>query len=96
MNDKKKRLPIFISYGHDDEFHGYQNHEKTVLKIKEELEARGHKIWIDKEGIREGTDWRRKIYDGIRNSQLFLAFVSQKSIDSEYCQTEIRIAVGAP
>ena len=95
-SDIATRLPIFISYGHDDDLHGYQKHEKTVLKIKEALEARGHKIWIDKEGIREGTDWRRKIYDGIRNSQLFLAFVSQKSIDSEYCQTEIRIAVGAP
>ena len=94
--DKKKRLPIFISYGHDDEIHGYKSHEKTVFKIKEVLEARGHKVWIDKEGIREGTDWRRKIYDGIQSSQLFLAFLSKKSIESEYCKTEIRIAVGAP
>ena len=43
---ERERLPIFISYGH-------QSHEETVLKIKDALEVRGHKIWIDTEGIRD-------------------------------------------
>jgi len=92
--DTPKRPPVFISYGHDED--GYPSHEAIVFKIKEELEKRGHSVWIDKEGITPGSDWRRKIYEGIENSQRFLAFVSLKSVTSAYCQTEIRIAVGWP
>ena len=83
------RLPVFISYGHDE-------HTGKVVAIREALVKRGHRVWIDREGIPLGSDWRRKIYDGIRNSRLFLAFLSRHSVNSEYCRTEIRIALGAP
>jgi hypothetical protein len=33
-----------------------------------------------------------KIFNGIKKSVMFLAFVSQKYIDSEYCMREIRLA----
>ena len=84
-----ERLPIFISYGHDA-------HTDKVVAICDALRKRGHKVWIDRQGIPLGSDWRRKIYDGIRHSQLFLAFLSDHSVKSEYCRTEIRIAIGAP
>ena len=87
--ESAERLPVFISYGHDI-------HTDKVVAIREELVRRGHKVWIDKYGIPAGSDWRRKIYDGIRHSRLFLAFLSEHSVKSEFCQTEIRIAVGAP
>ena len=84
-----ERLPIFISYGHDA-------HTDKVVAICDALRKRGHKVWIDRQGIPLGSDWRRKIYDGISHSQLFLAFLSDHSVKSEYCRTEIRIAIGAP
>ena len=68
--------PIFISYGHDD-------HSQFVFRIQEELEKLGYKVWIDKEGIVPGKDWRQKIYEGIEQSRRFLAFISQHSVDSE-------------
>ena len=86
---EKYFLPIFISYGHD-------SNTQKVKKIVEYLQKRGHKVWIDTEGIPSGFDWRGKIFDGISTSKMFLAFISDKSVNSEYCQTEISIAVGTP
>ena len=86
---EKDFLPVFISYGHD-------SNTQKVKKIVEYLQKRGHKVWIDTEGIPSGFDWRGKIFDGISSSKMFLAFISDKSVKSEYCQTEINIAVGTP
>ena len=84
----KKTLSIFLSYGHTD--------LDKVLKIKNGLAERGYKnLWIDLEGIKPGDVWRRDIQDGIRDSDVFIAFLSKYSMrDPGVCRDEVQISVG--
>ncbi|WP_243311176.1 toll/interleukin-1 receptor domain-containing protein [Fundidesulfovibrio agrisoli] len=53
------RRRIFISYGHDE-------HAELALRLKRDLTASGHEVWIDSEGIIPGTpDWEHSIEKGI-------------------------------
>jgi len=81
-------LRIFLSYGHD------QN-EELVIKIKADLEKRGHEVWFDKREIKSGQNWRRSIIDGILKSNLILSFLSKHAMrDPGVCLDEIGIAIG--
>jgi tetratricopeptide (TPR) repeat protein len=46
------------------------------------------KVFFDKEAIVEGEDWRRRLGKGIRESRLFLAFLSPNYITSKNCLWE--------
>ncbi len=86
-------IRIFLSYGHD-------SNEALVRRILTDLENRGHDVWFDKhpekeKGIKPGDDWRRKITDGIVDSQRVLSFLSKYSTrDPGVCRDEIAIAIG--
>ena len=80
-------LRLFFSYGHD-------TNEPIVMRIKSDLEARGHTVWIDKNQIKSGENWRRSITDGITDSSKVLAFLSRHSTrDPGVCLDELRIAL---
>ncbi len=82
------KLRIFLSYGHDV-------NEQLVLLIKTDLEKRGHIVWFDKDEIKFGHEWRRKITDGIMDSNKVLSFLSKYSTrDPGVCLDEIAIAIG--
>ncbi len=81
-------MRIFLSYGHDD-------NEELVVRIKNDLECRGHDVWFDKTEIRSGDDWRRRITEGIVKSRRVLSFLSKHSTrDPGVCLEEIAIAIG--
>lgn len=81
-------LGIFLSYGHD-------RNEELVLRIKSDLEKRGHRVWIDRSEIKSGDDWRRAITGGIIESERFISFLSRHSTrDPGICLDEIGIAIG--
>jgi len=81
-------LRIFLSYGHDA-------NEELVLRIKSDLEQRGHDVWFDKTEIKAGDNWRRAITDGILHSQRVVSFLSRHSTrDPGVCRDEIAIAIG--
>lgn len=81
-------LRIFLSYGHDA-------NEELVRRIKADLEKRGHDVWFDKNEIKFGDEWRRKITDGILQSHRVLSFLSKHSTrDPGVCRDEIAIAIG--
>jgi WD40 repeat protein len=86
-------LRIFLSYGHD-------TNAELVLQIKADLEKRGHDVWFDTSGIKDGgitpgDDWRRAITDGIVGSNCVLSFLSKHSTrDPGVCLDEIAIAIG--
>lgn len=82
-------LKIFLSYGHD-------HNSVLVERIRHDLEARGHDIWIDKSEIKFGDDWRRSITDGVLNSSWVISFLSKHSTRNPgVCLDELAIALGA-
>ena len=102
MDNAVKPLKIFISYGHeigalDESGKPYPepNNESVVRKIKAYLESRGHEVWLDKDKIKAGDDWRKAIYDGVEWSDVALICLSRKAMKPNgVCLDEIAIAVG--
>ena len=86
---------IFLSYAHKSEKEqDYDISEDLVLLVKAALEQDGHTVWIDKEGIRGGHNWRENITRAILGHDHFLSFLSKRSVrDPGVCLNEIAIAL---
>ena len=86
---------IFLSYAHKSEKpEDYDISEELVLLVKVALEKDGHTVWIDKEGIRGGHNWRENITRAILGHDHFLSFLSKRSVrDPGVCLNEIAIAL---
>ena len=85
--ESKNKYRLFFSYGHDE-------NEPLVLRIKTDLEARGHTVWIDKSKIKSGDNWRKSIVDGLIDSSNVLAFLSRHSARNPgVCIDELKIAI---
>ena len=82
--DIEERKQIFISYKHKD--------VKAAETIVTYLEAQGWSVWIDKEGIKAGADWRGAIADGIKHSVALIFLVTPDSVTSKYCKEEVYFA----
>ena len=50
-------MRVFLSYGHDQ-------YALLAVRLKQDLEARGHKVWFDVERLKPGGDWERYIEEG--------------------------------
>ena len=103
MEKAAKPLKIFISYGHEIDvtdnsgksLYPDPNNESVVRKIKSYLESRGHEVWLDREKIQAGSDWRRAIYEGVEWSDLALICLSRRAMrPNGVCRDEISIALG--
>lgn len=80
---------IFLSYGHDKAC------EALVERMRHDLADNGYEVWIDKERINFGDDWRRQITEGVRASTHMLAFLSRHSTRTPgVCRQEVAIALG--
>lgn len=78
---------IFFSYGHD-------HNRELVARFKADLEKRGHTVWQDIDRIGPWSEWREKIADGIKNSEMAIAFLSIHSTrDPGVCRNEIAMAL---
>ena len=58
---------MFFSYGHD-------KNRVLVERIKQDLEKRGHRVWIDTSEIKAGDHWRNDILNGVMKSANVIAF----------------------
>lgn len=72
---------IFISYSTYD--------KEKVRKIKKDIQASGHEVWIYPEAIDVGEDILVMEREGIRKSDFVLIMVSKKSLSSEAVKKEI-------
>lgn len=82
-------MKVFLSYGHDA-------NAPLVERIRNDLAAAGHEVWIDTAEIKAGDDWRRSILEGITGSDWTLGFLSRHSIrDPGVCLDELAIALHA-
>ena len=80
-------MKVFFSYGHDQNV-------PLVKQVRRDLEAAGHEIWIDTSEIKAGDDWRRRIVDGLSDSDWIVAFLSKHATrDPGVCLDELAIAL---
>ena len=80
-------MKIFLSYGHD-------RNTPLVERIRHDLAAAGHDVWVDTSEIKAGDDWRRRIVDGLVESDWTLGFLSRHSTrDPGVCLDELAIAL---
>ena len=75
---------VFISYHKDD--------SEAVYKLHEDLQKRGIRTWIDIKCIRPGQRQSKTIYTGIISSDIFIACLSPKFTDNEFCRTQLFLA----
>ncbi len=75
---------IFISYAHRD--------SEQVIHILEALASSGYRIWYD-DGIAPGSEWPEDIAEHLDGCAVFLAFISNNSMESANCRREINFAL---
>lgn len=76
---------IFISYSRYD--------SDKVNELVALLEQEGYSIWIDRDGIESGDDFKRVILKSIKESKVILFFSSEHSNSSDWTAKEIGVAV---
>ncbi len=87
---------LFLSYSRRDnlapvnaEGQGWVTAFAAELKRRHlEYSGRELEVFLDTESIEEGVDWRRRLGAGLRESRLFLAFLSPNYITSKNCLWE--------
>lgn len=85
---------IFLSYGHD-------NYASLGVRLKRDLEARGHEVWFDVERLKPRGDWEQYIEDGLNWSSAsgegrFLLLLTPHSVrrPNGHCLNELARAFG--
>jgi hypothetical protein len=77
---------LFLSYARED--------SAAARKLYEELSARGLNVWLDREALRPGQNWRVAVRQAIRESRYFLALLSGNSVSKiGYVQKELKDAL---
>ncbi len=74
---------IFVSYAHKD--------KDWVIPTINALSQKGYRIWFD-EGIELGSEYPQYIGEHLLNAHIFLAFITENSVNSRYCRKEISLA----
>ena len=62
---------VFLSSIREDTF--------RVRPIYKALKAQGFEVWMDKEDLMPGQQWRPEISRAIQNADIFLSFLSEES-----------------
>ncbi|MGH9307842.1 MAG: TIR domain-containing protein [Vicinamibacterales bacterium] len=75
---------IFISYSRSD--------HPFVDDLIQELEENGFGVWVDRQDIRGGTQWRAAITQAIRDCEAFLVVLSPNSTGSKNVGRELELA----
>jgi tetratricopeptide (TPR) repeat protein len=81
IGEQKGIYDVFFSYPHKD--------SEKVMLILEALRARGLKVWIDTNEIRDFAGITRSIVDGLARSRVIMAFYSLNYAHSRACQWEL-------
>ena len=95
ISPKRKNLKLFLSYPHTPE--GEYNICNDITAC---LKGRGHDVWFDQDqlGGHHGVDWRRKIAEGIEDSQLVVSCLNRHAVRVKdgrrgVCLDELSIAI---
>ncbi len=72
---------LFISYARKDA-------TEIVVRLRNDLLARGFSVWLDTSRINGGASWSREIENGVERCQVMLALLTEGSFCSEICRAE--------
>lgn len=75
---------VFISYSRRD--------KEVVETIVRQLEAAGIEVWLDREDIKAGKQWRKQIVEGIDTADAFVLNLSPTSAASDNVLKELNLA----
>lgn len=75
---------VFISYSRRD--------KEIVESIVSQLEAAGIDVWLDREDIKAGRQWRKQIVEGIDTADAFVLHLSPHSAASDNVLKELNLA----
>ena len=79
-------LHIFLAHAKED--------KEAVVHLYRQLRKRGYHPWLDTEDLLPGQNWRSEISKAIETSQVFIACLSERSVDKEgYVQKELKMAL---
>jgi hypothetical protein len=77
---------IFLCHARED--------KPKVIDLYHQLKEAGYNPWLDEEDLLPGVDWELEIRRAIRDSEIFLACLSKKSLNRKgYIHKEIKIAL---
>lgn len=79
------QIGVFISYAHED--------VGIARTLKESLESDGFEVWIDEGAMRAGDSLFQTIATAIHDMEFVVALISAASVDSNWCQREISLAM---
>lgn len=65
---------------------------ELVYRLDEDLIKRGIKVWLDVRDIKSGQSRRHATYEGIVNSDGFLACLSPQFLEDDFCRTQLFLA----
>jgi hypothetical protein len=91
MNENNNKKTIFISYSHKD----VEAANRLLADLKEVDDADNPQLelFLDKESLLAGQDWKYVIDKAIKNTQYFVILLSKNSIESNtYVQEELKVA----
>src|SRR5512142_874106 len=84
--EEKRPLKVFLCHASGD--------KPTVRELYKRLIAEGVDAWLDKEKLLPGQDWQLEIPKAVRESDVVVVCLSNKSITKEgYVQKEIKFAL---
>jgi hypothetical protein len=75
---------IFLSYSRHD--------RDVVLSVSRELQSLGHDITVDVDSVLPGQDWRKILATGLRESEVYVVFLSHNSLTSPSVLSEVGAA----
>lgn len=81
-------IRIFLAHASED--------KAAVTDLYYHLKESGFEPWLDKVNLLPGQSWRAEIPKAIKNSQVFIACLSEQSVKKQgYIQREFRMALNA-
>src|SRR5512141_2031996 len=85
-DETKKPLKVFLCHASGD--------KPVVRELYKRLIAEGEDAWLDQEKLLPGQDWRLEIPRDVRDADVVVICLSNKSITKEgYVQREIKSAL---
>ncbi|NET40162.1 MAG: toll/interleukin-1 receptor domain-containing protein [Cyanothece sp. SIO1E1] len=79
-------IRIFLAHASAD--------KEAVERLYHRLQQKGYQPWFDKVDLLPGQSWQAEILKAIKDSDIFIACLSQQSVSKEgYFQREFRMAL---